>query len=167
MSGEIRRGDYERLLSFIARDPERFRASIVVLASPGGDLLEAIKIGNVIKASYQTVYVNHLVGPCASACFLIYVAAVSRVGTVPSIGIHRPHFEPHYFSKLSVGQAEVKHKELMREVRAYLEARDVPQHLIEKMFSLSSDEVYWLTWNDLARIGQIGTINFFSSLQFE
>jgi hypothetical protein len=152
MSGEIQRGDYERLLSFIRKDPERFRVRTVLLASPGGDLLEAIKIGNIIKASYQSVFVNHSVGRCASACFLIYVAAVSRSATVPSIGIHRPYFEPHYFSKLSISQAEAKHEELMREVRAYLAARDVPQYLIEKMFALSSNEVYWLTWDDLDQL---------------
>jgi len=41
----------------------------------------------------------------------------------------------------------------MRKIRGYLEEREVPQYLIEKMFSLSSDEVYWLTYNDLDRIG--------------
>ena len=153
MSGEIQRGDYERLQSFIRKDFDRFRSSVLVLTSPGGDLFEAIKIGNIVKASYSHVSVYESVGVCASACFLIYVASVSRGATLPSIGIHRPYFDPHYFSKLSIAQAEVRHKELTRKIREYLEEREVPQYLIEKMFSLSSDEVYWLTYDDLDRIG--------------
>jgi len=141
LSGEIKSGDYARLLTFIRKDPYGFRARTIVLASPGGDLIEAIRIGRVVRATYQSVFVNPAIGRCASACFLIYVAAVSRNANVPSLGIHRPYFEPYNFAKLSLAQAEAKHKALLREVRAYLEANEVPQYLIEKMFALSSEQI--------------------------
>jgi hypothetical protein len=110
-------------------------------------------------------------GECASACFFIYVAAVERsaVGTWPrgwrpgdprppfskddAVAIHRPYFEPAYFAGLGVAEAEVKYRKLLIEVRRYLRAREVPEYLSEKMFSLASNEAYWLTREDLGRIG--------------
>jgi ATP-dependent protease ClpP protease subunit len=153
ISGEIIRGDYQRLIAFIRTDP-LLLARTFVLASPGGDLLEAIKIGGLLKAIYRPVVVNPAVGQCASACFFIYVAAVERTGgSYPAIGIHRPYFAPAYFSKLSLAEAEAKHKALLSEARHYLEEREVPQYLIEKMFSLSSDDIYWLTMKDIKNVG--------------
>ena len=135
LRGEIRRGDYERLLSFVRKDPDRFQTNAVILASSGGDLLEAIKIADLIKATYQSVFVTFPNGPCASACFLIYVAAVERSATVPAVGIHRPYFGPEYFTGLTLAEAEARHKSLFKEIRSYLEAREVPQYLWKSVIS--------------------------------
>ena len=37
--------------------------------------------------------------------------------------------------------------------RLFLQDREVPQYLQERMFSLASNEIYWLTYADLDRIG--------------
>lgn len=154
MRGEIRVGDYGRLVSFARTDRNRFLWRFIVLASAGGDIHEAMKIGTFVKATYQSVFVNPAVGKCASACFLIYVAAVDRMALNNSVGIHRPYFGAEYFSHLSLSEAEARHEALLGEVRKYLEKREVPQYLIEKMFLLASDEVYWLPQRDIDRIGQ-------------
>jgi hypothetical protein len=73
MSGQIRKGDYEVLRQFAAKDKERFQSRTIVLASPGGDLLEATRIGIFLRKTYKEVFVNPDIGRCASACFLIYV----------------------------------------------------------------------------------------------
>lgn len=153
LKGEIRKGDYELLLRFARKDRQRFHSKMVVLASQGGDLLEAIRIGVFLRKTYMDVFVNPKIGRCASACFLIYVAAVERDAVVPGLGIHRPTFAASEVEHLPLPEAERKHRELMQAVRSYLEDQQVPAYLIEKMFSLASTEIYWLTWEDLDRLG--------------
>ena len=152
--GEIRKGDLNHLCKFVKRDITRFHRSLIVLASSGGDLLEAIKIGNLIKSSYQSVFVNHEVGLCSSACFFIYVAAVEHDATSHSLGIHRPYIAPEYYANLSLATAEAKKNTLLKGVQAYLKSQEVPQYLIEIMLSRTSNEVYWLTDDDINHIGR-------------
>jgi hypothetical protein len=153
IQGEIQEGDFDRLKQFIRKDFRRFHARMIVLASPGGDLLEAIRIGNLIRSTYQPVFVNSKIGRCASACFLIYVAAVERSAVPSAVGIHRPYFFSTESARLSLSDAEKRQRSLDEQVRKYLEDHEVPRYLIERMFSLSSKEIYWLDVNDLARIG--------------
>ena len=154
LSGEIKKGDYENLLRFARKDPHRFHASTVVLASSGGNLLEAMRIGTFLRRTYQNAFVSDKIGKCASACFLIYVAAVERSALVPSVGIHRPYFPSSEFDGMSLEEAQTKHRWLMDTIRQYLEEQDVPRYLIERMFSLASTEIYWLNRRDLDAIGR-------------
>lgn len=154
ITGEITPGDYERLLDFIEQDPVRFRASPILLASPGGDLVEAMKIARLIKSTYQFVFVNGAKGSCASACFFIYVSAIERGATNRALGIHRPYFAPENFARKRLAEAEEMQQRLLKEARTFLEDREVPQYLIEEMFSRASDEVYWLDTADIDRIGE-------------
>jgi hypothetical protein len=153
LSGEIRKGDYEALLRFARKNPTIFNAHTLVLASPGGDLIEAMRIGSFVRKTYQSVFVSPDIGKCASACFLIYVAAVNRGAQAKAIGIHRPYFAPSEFERMPLQEAEKKHRRLMEVVRKYLEDQQVPQYLIERMFSLASTEIYWLTFEDLDNLG--------------
>jgi hypothetical protein len=153
LQGEIRPGDYNRLLDFIATDFYGYFGKTLILASPGGDVREAMKIGALVKSSYQTVFVDSKIGECASACFFIYVASHERDATWPSIAIHRPYFAKSYSAGLSIKEWEVKQSALIRQVREYLRAQDVPGYLVEKMFSLSSSEAYWLTETDVNNLG--------------
>ena len=59
-----------------------------------------------------------------------------------------------YYSKKSISNIEAKQKLIFKETRKYLESMDVPQYIIEKMFSLSSNEIYWLTDKDLVNIAR-------------
>lgn len=152
LSGEIKGGDYESLKAFAKKDG-LFWARTVVLASPGGDLLEAIRIGNFLRKTFTPVFVNPKVGKCASACFLIYVAAVRRSGVASSLGIHRPYFSPLDFGRLPLEEVQKKHDQLMAAVKSHLQAQQVPHYLIDKMFSLASTEVYWLNEDDLDSLG--------------
>jgi hypothetical protein len=154
LTGEIRRGDYDALLTFARRDPALFTARTFVLASQGGDLLEAIRIGQFLRRIYASVFVNPDVGRCLSACFLIYVSSVERDAVVPALGIHRPYFAAREFERLPLAETERRHRQLMQSVKSYLEEQQVPQHLIERMFSMASTETYWLTPSDIASLGR-------------
>lgn len=154
LTGEVREGDLEALKRFAANDPNRFHSRTIVLASHGGDLLEAMRIGQFLRDTYMEVFVNPKVGRCASACFFIYVSAIQRDSLVPGLGIHRPYFSTAELERTPLDEAEQKHRHLMAAVRKYLEDQEVPTRIIEKMFSLASSEIYWLTQEDIASLGR-------------
>lgn len=146
LHGEIVPGDYEYLLEVLRNDPERFWKSIgIVLASPGGDIQEALRIARLVKGTYSSVFVGPATGPCVSACFFIFAAAPERVASSRYLGIHRPYVHPRRLVSVSVREAEVLQKDVLRQARAYLENLDVPTNLIDKMFQRASTEVYWLS----------------------
>jgi hypothetical protein len=154
LTGEVRKGDLEVLKQFAANDRERFHWRTIVLASQGGDLLEAMRIGQFIRETYMEVFVNPDVGRCASACFFIYVSAIQRDSLDSGLGIHRPYFSAADFDRTPLNEVEHKHRQLMKAVRNYLEDQQVPAQIIEKMFSLASSEIYWLTHEDIASLGR-------------
>jgi hypothetical protein len=156
LRGDIVRGDYQRIISLIKNSPDDFLRYDWQLDSNGGDILEAIKIGKLIKELYERVNVAdkmNLGARCASACFFIYVSAVSRNALNGAVGIHRPYFSQDYFANLAPEDAEKKYAQLSKSVRNFLADKGVPEALIEHMFSLASNEIYWLNDYDLESIG--------------
>ncbi len=153
ISGTIQRGDYSRFLSFIRRDPKAFfiGVSYIYLSSPGGDLAEALKIGEVLKGTFADIITDK---PCISACFFMFLSGATHVAGLNVLGVHRPYFDPVYFSELTPPQAEAQHNRLLAQSRKFLEANSVPQYLIEAMFTKSSNEVYWLNLEDIDRLGE-------------
>lgn len=76
LKGEIAPGDYAYLLAVIRNDPERFwRSTGFVLASPGGDVQEAVRIAQLLRGTYASAFVGESTGPCISACFFIFATA--------------------------------------------------------------------------------------------
>lgn len=145
LEGEIEPGDYNKLVTLIKRNPERFFAyRAMVVASPGGDVQEALKIARFVKGSFTNVLVGDTFGKCESACFLIVAAAPERAWIADHIGVHRPYISNRVLSRLSPSQAEDLQARAFRETRAFMEANDVPLSLIERMFSTSSLEIRWL-----------------------
>jgi hypothetical protein len=140
LSGDIAPGDYDRLLSKILEDPDRFLAhNRVILASTAGDAHEAIRIAALLKSLYSEVGVGPLTGRCAGACFLIYAAGAERsVDGEHLLGVGIP-----------VGDA----------ARAFLVENGVPATILEAaarrvvQAGHSPEELYWLTSQDLAALG--------------
>lgn len=151
-SGLIQSGDFERLRTLLRRDFEVYIKSsrIVTITSNGGDIVEAVKIGGLLKQMYGRVVVS---GECASACFLLYISATERNFT-GRIGIHRPYFDQRYFAGLRPADAEKKHSELTTALNTFLEKNSVPRNLIDKMNSTSSKEIYWLSETDIEALGR-------------
>lgn len=151
-NGAIQSGDFDRLRALLRKDFEVYIKSsrTVRITSNGGDIVEAIKIGGLLKEMYAEVVVD---GDCASACFLLYVSAVERK-SFGRVGIHRPYFEPRYFAGLRPADAEKKHLELTDALNRFLEKSDVPRSLIDKMNSTSSKEIYWLSEKDIEDVGR-------------
>jgi hypothetical protein len=154
-SGEIVPGDYGRLLAKILSTQEDFfTTNEIILASNGGDVREAIKIAKLVKSLYSTVVVGPATGRCISACFLIYAAANERESDNEQlIGIHRPYIVDQELASMSPFEAEREQNKVLAQAREYLKGNGVPDYLIEEMFRRSSKDVYWLSADDLTRLG--------------
>ncbi|MCG7865454.1 MAG: hypothetical protein JAY74_03670 [Candidatus Thiodiazotropha taylori] len=93
---------------------------------------------------------------CYSSCILIFYGAVERSlrdnadqrdgsitdnNLIPVMGLHRPYYEKHYFSKLNPIEAKQKYKELQKLVKDYLIEMGAPDELTERMLRSSSNDI--------------------------
>jgi hypothetical protein len=145
MRGEIREGDYDRLLNFARRSGYVLPLSDVILSSPGGDIKEALKIGRLVKKLYMTANVGTETGYCASACFIIFASAVERDTSPGMVGIHRPYLSRETLRSLSPHAAEEAETAALRDAEQYLRDLRVPRNLVDIMFERASTEIYWLS----------------------
>ena len=152
----IEPGDAKRLASLIANGLIVTRLS---LDSNGGDLVEAMRIGEIVR----TLQISTIVkkgNNCASSCFFIFLAGAGRValggefrGNPKSpagyVGLHRPYLKSPSGSNQSLERQAI----VMKKVKAYLEAYMVPSRLIDLMMSRPSNDIYWMTTEDLEELG--------------
>lgn len=170
LEGKIVPGDYIRVRNFLSKKSNFEKISRgVFLASPGGYIGEAIKIGYLIRAlelgtdapsDPNTAAIGTAISPigpadlmhpnidyqCSSACFLIYVAGVHRsLGHAGRLGIHRP-YQPKNTSGLP-GQidAQTANVRVREEITKYLEKMDVPEKYVQLMYSVPSKDVLKIT----------------------
>jgi hypothetical protein len=160
--GEIKPGDAEQFASVIA---DRTLINKLSIDSPGGDLLEAMRIAELVKKLHITVEVAKG-GHCVSACFFIFLEGHLKVfssanddGTLPTknypnqrgyVGIHRPYLKSPRGDVASTKLQEA----VMRKIKIHLENKMISQSLIEEMMSRPSNDIYWLTARDAEKIGE-------------
>ena len=163
LNGEIQKGDAERFANLLAQQRILLR---VILDSKGGDVLESMKIGQLVNGSHIDAQVANG-GLCVSACFFIFLEGYHRIAGIakpdnrlPSqserdtymgiVGIHRPYLSSTNGDASSIQQQDF----IIRKVRDYLASKYLAQRLIDEMMSRPSNDVYWLNENDLNNIGE-------------
>jgi hypothetical protein len=167
LSGLISKGDYERVVRFYRANHPFLRA--FRLNSPGGDVVEAIKIGTLFRKYLletwapirESVYgVSVLVGRggrsmneqggilcqgqgcvCASACALIWFGGVERHG---SVGLHRPRIEDLAFKSLAPADASAVYRRVLDNIALYLDEMEAPKPIIESTMATGSAEIRWV-----------------------
>jgi hypothetical protein len=159
--GPIREGDYAKVLALYRRN-HPFMHSFF-LASSGGDVAEAIKIGRLFRKYVIAVFaptriktlnveVFVLMGRepecgigrtciCASACALMWFGAVNRYG---SVGLHRPRTDDPSFKALDPQAAAETYGRALKSIRHYLDEMEVPKPMIETMIATGSSDVKWV-----------------------
>lgn len=160
-SGEIQKGDAEKLAKVLMQ--ARPFGTQLYLNSPGGDVEEALHIAALAKALHLMTVVTSG-GTCASACFFIFLGGETHVasGTVDGrmpkriagyIGLHRPYLKSDPDKKSGSNDAITLQHDMMQKTSAYLRSEDVPQHLIDLMMSRPSNDIYWMTRDDVDQLG--------------
>jgi len=173
LEGKIVRGDYDRLRAFLSDKTifDKINGG-VFLASPGGDVAEAIRIGRLIRALNlsteapsgrptankpfaPSIEADDLVNPrqdagCASACFLLFVSGIYRnINWAGRLGVHRPfrvraNMQPVRTSADPFVDIAVRHA-----IESYLREMDVPAKYADLMFSTAPNKVRWITQEEL------------------
>ena len=133
------------------------------VASEGGDVSEAIKIGLLFRKYLLTAFApRRITSPrgsetfitlgehcvncvCASACALIWFAAVERNGTV---GLHRPRTDDPDFKRLDPPAAAAAYRRVLNGIREYLDQMEVPMPMIEAMVATGSADIKWVNADD-------------------
>jgi hypothetical protein len=153
MSGEIKKGDFHSFVKAFASWDAAPR--VFHITSGGGNLDEAMKIGDFIATSNIPVWVWN---ECNSACVFIYASGVKR-DVRGKIGLHRPYFSGEYFSSLTSLEAEKKYNELKLRASFFLKKVGVSQDLITRMFSTSSKNIDYISAENANK--QFGTTSDF------
>jgi hypothetical protein len=174
LEGKIVPGDYDKLHKFLSTKSNYDKINGgVFLASPGGYMDEAMKIGRLIrtlrlstdapsgpplsvaKFGESLIHANDLVNPkanylCTSACFFVYVSGIYRnLNWAGRLGVHRPtQFES--IAKASSGDAASKSTAwFVREmVKNYLKEMSVPDKYVDLVFSAAPNEIRLITQSE-------------------
>jgi hypothetical protein len=164
LSGEIKNGDAEKLAETFTIP---FLDRRLILDSPGGDVEEALRIASLVKTLHLITIVKDG-STCASSCFFIFLAGDQHlaIGILapdgPSItskvsgyiGLHRPYIKLNPAKRDGSIEAEKRQHDIMQIMGTYLRNQDVPQRLIDLMMSRPSNDIYWLTQNDIDQLGE-------------
>lgn len=157
LSGEIKPKDAEKLAGYFKNSN---LPKMLFIDSPGGDLIEALRMADIIRLLHLQVAIPKGRN-CLSACFLLYLAGSGRTaaGTTEGIrdsrmpvgfvGLHRPYIR----SIDSTEQSQSAQSNAMKKVSKYLEDQLVPRRLIDMMMSRPSNDIYWLTDEDINELG--------------
>ncbi len=154
LSGEIRPGDYDRLIAYFKSKPIDFvDVQLINLDSPGGSVSEAMKLAQFIRDTSRTTAVAEN-GQCMSACFFLFVAGGARLLDTGKLGIHRPYYNPAEFKNLSPSKAREVYEKLDDRVRQFLSAMRVPEDVVREMFATPSTSIKLMSYAEFnSRIG--------------
>jgi len=154
VEGPIESGDYEHFLR-VVKDNQGKLADVYLL-SPGGDFVEAMKIGRALRALEMGSVVpgrnstgqpvcddddvprNPANCTAASAAFFIHVGAMERTGLY--LVVHRPYVAPEQLAKLTESQAQSAFDALQRDARAYMTEMGVPPQVQEEVMGTPPDK---------------------------
>ena len=164
IEGPIESGDYEHFLKVVKENQGKL--TDVYLLSPGGDFVEAMKIGRAMRAlalgsvvpgrnsdgqpvcsglmydSIGDVPRNPANCTAASAAFFIHVGAVERSGMY--LLVHRPSFVPEQYAKLTESQAKAAFDALQHDARAYMTEMGVPPQVQDDVMGTPPDKGFVL-----------------------
>jgi hypothetical protein len=158
IEGRIAPGDFVTFAALVLSTPG---ANVVWLASPGGNLSEALRIGRLIRqlalevrapvdGAHPLVHLRDADNnTCASACFFLYVAGVSRQGSV--LGIHKPALPADEYFAVGLDGAVAAHQRIEEATVAYLDLMGAPARYGPLMLAASSVTMVWLSPDDIAR----------------
>jgi len=162
--GKIEAGDFERVTKFII---DSGQITKIYLASPGGDLAEAVKIGLLVRhlklativpskqltqSDRGAALARHGLKDnkdylCTSACFFIFIAGIYRSADdhgSPILGIHSPTLIASAAAKLGAAQANTTIARARKVIADYFSAMDVPIKYTEEVDAVPRTKMRWI-----------------------
>lgn len=159
VSGKIEPGDSEKILAFLLRvdgsasSTLPIRIGIAYLDSPGGNVVEAMKIGRILRGRQIGTFVTSD-SYCASACVLLLAAGVHRAAAGP-VEIHS-FYSPGFLGTGDFAGASRQYDALARAVDEYLREMRVPRALLDEMIKVPHSQSKRLSLEDTVSLGLLG-----------
>ena len=163
IEGEIENGDFDKFEALV-----RLRGMFVhsvAIGSPGGDMMEAMRIGRLVREmrlstssalmmvpgkKTKSLFIKDLSNDiCASSCFYIFIAGIDRFGHV--LGIHRPYLSDEDYKRMNIDDAIEASKFLKTMVKDYFVEMGVSTDYVDRAFSISSNEIEWLKRDEIEK----------------
>ena len=140
LTGIIEQGDYPKFKGIIEQfaNSGTFVTSIN-LSSPGGKVDEALRIGRLIRAKRIATLAadsDNRESICASACALVWLGGVYRVGTVY---VHRSYIEDGQSLKFDTWEQALGTSQ--GSIRQYLDELRVPNVVFQKILETPSTTI--------------------------
>ncbi|UDL90472.1 hypothetical protein LGH82_03660 [Mesorhizobium sp. PAMC28654] len=159
--GPIELHDTEKFEKFL-EDTELWKNQRVVLNSPGGSVLEGIRLGELIRSrGFRTAvaktakdgdYSRVEAGICASSCVLAFVGGIQRGASEGSrVGIHQLSVDfENIFSQRNVTVDDLianfsDTQKVMSLVLKHFMAMGIDPGIVPMMAGTSSSDIRWLT----------------------
>jgi len=172
LEGQIVPRDYDKLRSFLSDRATFDKISHgVFLASPGGNVAEAMNIGRLIRSLRLSTEAppggadlrrlgGNAIAPddlrdfrnygCASACFLVFVSGIYRnENGAGRLGVHRPFRAGSGSKTPAAGDDPIVDGAVRAAIKNYLSEMDAPPKYADLMFAVPSARVRWITQHEL------------------
>jgi hypothetical protein len=143
--GIIMPGDADGLSAFIAGLPQSDRATSLLVNSPGGNVLEAQKLADVIAKDKLSVFVPPS-SQCSSACFPLFAAGAGRFAAPGAvIGLDTPHLPNGEETETSLALTTIMARDLAQD--------GVPDAILGKLVRTLPGHATYLTASDFHAMG--------------
>jgi hypothetical protein len=149
LTGDIVDGDAEKVRRLIESAQDRGGLVYGIrLDSIGGKLMEAVKIADIVHAVSIATAVDEA-AECASACFIIFAAGNgkfahygARIGVNGASGVSN-----------EAGRESVQSDAIIAVIARLFREMDVPRDIIGRMVVTPSQQMMWLTPDELRSMG--------------
>jgi hypothetical protein len=146
LNGEISEGDAADFKAIVRSAEKRGKSiAMIRLNSPGGSILESIKIAEIVRSRGAATSV---VGGsnCASACFIVFAAGGKKLASYgAAIGVHG--------ASNSDGEETAQSSSATITMARVVKELGVPPSIIGKMVVTPPDDIVWLTPDELQSMG--------------
>ena len=158
IQGTIQKGDYARIVQFV-RHPDNYGrfAHSVFLDSPGGDLVETVRIAHLLEKSYAATHVD-AGARCYSACFILWMSGVSRnVSQGATLGVHRILVK---VDGEAVDPASERFASIARRVEYYMAGLGTPRTILDKMNATAPANMFVISQRWLAEQRLLAVLSY-------
>lgn len=151
-TGEIQKGDAEKLDAFIASMSKRKHVA-VYLGSEGGDLYEGMRLGLYFKThGIKTSLEGNMF--CASACALAFLGGTDSKGKVWRSTSTNARLGFHAFrSATDAGISSDDVQSVVADILSYGKQVEAPVELLILNFMTPSDQITWIPNDVICRLG--------------
>ncbi|MBA3593452.1 MAG: hypothetical protein H0W47_06595 [Polaromonas sp.] len=158
IQGNIQQGDYAKIAQFV-RHPDNFGrfTRSVFLDSPGGDLVETVRIAHLLEKSYAATHVEPG-ARCYSACFILWMSGVSRtVSQGATLGVHRINVK---VDGKAMDPTSERFASISRRVEYYMASLGTPRAILDKMNATASASMFVISQRWLAEQRLLAAVSY-------